>query len=442
MTTTLRAATSGGGARRRLDQTARLRRLLEATQRGGFLLPSGHPGCVCDWVSMDSGYAVCRQCGQEHWCCRGTCPEIDTGHSEHACAITGCITMEYELRPERSVSERVGPQQALPSGASSGVTQPQKKPPPSSSSSFSSSACVPNHHHQRKALHAAVGVEKKTQTHHVLVMMLMLPASSSSLAAAGNSKTNCSAATTTTSGVINNNKRKDRGDDNSSTPSTKRRRPGAGPPNFLADDSDLLAVTGGGNNNGQCLEHTAARCEAIRQMVESTVRELLASDKTRQCLEQERSRNDAKEVSVFARLLRELAHDRRALRPNMVTLVGQVAFLCRKNRAPMMLQDCPDANALVDHCTDAITGLLLMHGGPRVARQMQNSLRYRDFVASLLYLCRVGVSFQGRQVLPRIDVLHRLLPLQVLLPTVFHIRSKAITEGENLIKLDLKQLPL
>jgi hypothetical protein len=203
----------------------------------------------------------------------------------------------------------------------------------------------------------------------------------------------------------------------------------------------------GGDNNNTAkmdphptrLEHTAARCESIRQMVESTVRELLASDKTRQCLQQERSRNDAKELSVFARLLRELAHDRRSLRPNVVCLVGQVAFLCRKNRTPMALQD---AGALVHHCTDAITGLLLMHGGPRVARQMQNALRYRDFVASLLYLCRVGVSFQGRQVLPRIDVLHHLLPLQVLLPSIFHIRSKAITEGENLIKLDLKQLPL
>ena len=58
---------------------------------------------------------------------------------------------------------------------------------------------------------------------------------------------------------------------------------------------------------------------------------------------------------------------------------------------------------------------------------MQHSGRYRDFVASLLYRCRVGVSFQGRQ---------------VLLPSVFNIRSKAITEGENLIKLDLKRLPI
>ena len=330
MSTTLRAATSGGGAKRRLEQTARLWRLLEATQRGGFLLPRGFPGCVCDWVCMDSGYAVCRQCGDEHWCGRGTCTEIDTGGHERVCAITGCVILEYELRPERSVCERVGPCCCAAAGDASTTTAPNKR--------------------RRVALPEEEGAHTK-------------PAA----------------------------------------------------------------------------EHTAARCESIRHMVEATVRELLASDKTRLCLAQERSRNDAKELAVFARLLRELAHDRRALRPNLVVLTGQVAFLCRKNRSPVTLED-PDA--LVRHCTDAIAGLLLMHGGPRVARQMQNSLRYRDFVASLLYLCRVGVSFQGRQVLPRIEILHHLLPLQVLLPTVFRIRSKAITEGENLIKLDLKQLPL
>lgn len=195
-------------------------------------------------------------------------------------------------------------------------------------------------------------------------------------------------------------------------------------------------------DNHQGVVQSGARCEAIRQIVETTVHELLASEKTAQCLTQERSRNDAKELTVFARLAREIAHDKRCVRPNMVLLVGQVAFLCRKNRTPMALGDCSDPQGILVHCIEAITRLLLVHGGPRVTRQMQNTARYRDFVASILYLCRVGVSFQGRQVLPRIDVLHRLLPLQVLLPSVFKIRSKAITEGENLIKLDLKRLPL
>jgi hypothetical protein len=329
----LRAAASGGGVKRRGEQTRRLRRLLEATQRGGFLLPRKYAGCECEWVSLDSGYAVCARCGDEHWCCRGECPEAETGtNHEYACRITGCITVDHQMRPERSASERVGP---MDGGAAS--------------SSASSSL-----------------------------------------------------------------------------------RGGGGKAQQHASQPPRVVVTA-------C---SGARCEEIRHHVETTVRELLASEKTRRCLEQERGRNEAKELTVFARLLREVAHDRHGARPNLVVMAGQVAFLCRKNRMPMALRECADPDGVVGHCVEAITRLLLVHGGPRVARQMQHSGRYRDFVASLLYLCRVGVSFQGRQVLPRIEVLHRLLPLQVLLPSVFKIRSKAITEGENLIKLDLKRLPI
>ncbi len=54
----------------------------------------------------------------------------------------------------------------------------------------------------------------------------------------------------------------------------------------------------------------------------------------------------------------------------------------------------------------------------------------------------IALNEQGRQILPRMDVLHQLLPLQVLLPQVFKIRAKSITEGENLVKLDMKRLPL
>ncbi len=202
------------------------------------------------------------------------------------------------------------------------------------------------------------------------------------------------------------------------------------------------AATGGGGGCCDFVRRSGIRGNCLRDMVESTVREVLASERTAQCFAQERSRNEAKELAIFSRVMRETAHDRRCMRPNLVVILSQVAFHCRKNRrdAPPPLERTLEG--VIGQCTDAIAGLLLMHGGPRVARQMQNGARYRDFVTSILYLCRVGISFQGRQVLPRMEVLHQLLPLQVLLPTIFKIRSKAITEGENLIKLDLKKLPL
>ena len=79
----------------------------------------------------------------------------------------------------------------------------------------------------------------------------------------------------------------------------------------------------------------------------------------------------------------------------------------------------------------------------------------------MLYIMRVGITYQNRQILPRVDSLHQLLPMQALLPSVFKIRAKSITEGEvmgliissaacslmtsyaqNLMKMDIKKLPL
>jgi hypothetical protein len=104
--TTLRSATMGGGARRKAQQS-HLRQLLGATIRGGFLLPKGFKGCQHEWAGMDSGYAVCAWCGEEHWCYCGACPEEEGTCHERVCTITGCITLEYTLRPERNVNERV-----------------------------------------------------------------------------------------------------------------------------------------------------------------------------------------------------------------------------------------------------------------------------------------------------------------------------------------------
>jgi hypothetical protein len=54
----------------------------------------------------------------------------------------------------------------------------------------------------------------------------------------------------------------------------------------------------------------------------------------------------------------------------------------------------------------------------------------------------MGITYQNRQLLPKMEILNHLLPLQVLLPVVFKIRAKSITEGENIIKLDIRQMPL
>jgi hypothetical protein len=115
-------------------------------------------------------------------------------------------------------------------------------------------------------------------------------------------------------------------------------------------------------------------------------------------------------------------------RPNMLHLVAMVAFQCRRQRP--LGRDRELIETTIRSCTESITNLLHRHGGDRVIKLLQNMVRQREFICSMLYIMRVGITYQNRQILPRVESLQQLLPMQALLPSVFKIRAKSITEGE------------
>ena len=63
------------------------------------------------------------------------------------------------------------------------------------------------------------------------------------------------------------------------------------------------------------------------------------------------------------------------------------------------------------------------------------------FIIGLIYLLRTGiVMFDTMQVIPRVPVLRRMLPMETCLKANFKIPCKIITEVENLTKIALKTL--
>jgi phosphoribosyl-dephospho-CoA transferase len=177
-------------------------------------------------------------------------------------------------------------------------------------------------------------------------------------------------------------------------------------------------------------------------MVERVVVELLQSDKNGVCARQEKEKCEVKEHALFCRIVRELAQNKKTnrWRPNVLCIVAQVVYGCRRQREEVGKN--VSVGEVVKKCTESITGLIVQHGWVRVWRQIQNYARGREFIASMLYLMRMGITFQKRQILPKMTVLNALLPIQALLPSVFKIRAKSITEGENIIKLDIRKIPL
>ena len=67
-------------------------------------------------------------------------------------------------------------------------------------------------------------------------------------------------------------------------------------------------------------------------------------------------------------------------------------------------------------------------------------LKQPDFLIGLLYQMRVGVIVHDFVVLPRLPLLAYLLPAEQHLAAGFHVRAKAISEAENVVKHNLRKL--
>jgi len=441
--------------------------------------------CQHDWVVLDCCFACCRICGAGHECHRGQCPETKTENSSSVCTITGIVTVNSEFREERNIHERVtfaGHYQSSRFSALESAGEVDEEMDDDVLFRNESSA---KHHHsivedefvsvssdrnvvgkrKRRGLagkslsdsrhddaetHSTNNKNKKKKRISVVEMNMWLAAASVASSSASSDPWPAHGTSAHGGGFVC-------------------------PSNFLSSGMNPYRI--------MILSVFNESMNKVHETVESVVSDILSSDKTYFCFMQEIDRNEGKLCSLFSKLLRETAHSKHCLRPNILNLFTQVYYHARKCRLSYngfvyppscmgqqhqeLERDCRKSHArdkkknhtlhdhcnkkrfpcsvvskLVKTCTESIVNLLMSYGGLRVVRHLQNVGRRREFICSMLYLMRMGITYQNRQLLPKIDMLHEYLPMQVLLPVVFKIRAKSITEGENIIKLDIRKMPL
>jgi hypothetical protein len=124
--------------------------------------------------------------------------------------------------------------------------------------------------------------------------------------------------------------------------------------------------------------------------------------------------------------------------PNKQTLTFFPVYRStRRIRAPVQLSET-QLLPIITACTDSITHILLRFNGPHISKVKHNDNKRREFTCSMLYLMRSGVDARGECILPHLPIMHDILPLEAFLPEHFNIRSKSITEGENLLKIEIQ----
>jgi hypothetical protein len=355
--------------------------------KGDFLLPEHYTqGHQHDWVMLDAGFCICQMCGLDHVCFQGLCPVVSMEHSEQICSISGCIILKTEMKPEWGAMDRVA---------------------------LMEEGDIFRLHNQQNQQN---GSRRKSQS---------------------------------TGKKLKEERRK-------SSPYQQR-----------MNQQKLFLQ---GSSSFPTKKVMKGNME-MYEFVEMVVREILDSPKTIKCREEEILRDKNRKMACLAKVLREMVTtvsssssgcdtaDSSLLypRPNMIVIEAKLSWMCRKCRY-YCHTNSSDTNAgqtfndlykrtgtlerVIGICVENITQLIKMHGWHRVNRQLQHTTRGKEFVCSMLYLMRMGITFRNQNILQKVEILNELLPMQVFLPSMFNIRAKSITEGENLIKLDIQRMPL
>lgn len=177
---------------------------------------------------------------------------------------------------------------------------------------------------------------------------------------------------------------------------------------------------------------------ADRPEIFDTVHRILASNEAERAHKMECDRVSHKLHMALVRIIKVYKQQNTGKAPNLVALATELAAKTRNVRlCPLQFAHTQRAK-MVHTCCEALRRLLAtLHSACPLVIE---STRFDLLVTGLLYLMRTGLSMREVSLLPRIPELSQMLPLESALQSVFGLRSKCITEVENVVKVNLRAL--
>ena len=190
------------------------------------------------------------------------------------------------------------------------------------------------------------------------------------------------------------------------------------------------------------LQQSSHSHQLSKQWIESThitrwLHTLVFSDTARRCISREIQRVEDKAAVAFARVAKGFKLERKPpcvleMLSNTRFVLGSLRIPCKITSQVMFDNLSHQCVAAIMHFTSSFREVLMPHVPPA---------KIDHFVIGLIYLLRSWiVMFDTLQVVPRIPMLRRLLPMETSLKMHFKIPCKIITEVENITKITLKAL--
>lgn len=199
------------------------------------------------------------------------------------------------------------------------------------------------------------------------------------------------------------------------------------PKNFVQSQySDCVGYQGGATTS----ETARVQLGEVRKVVQH----VLASDRAEACRARTLEKVHARMHSCLQAAIASAGAD---LFNAVAMIEGSLSAVCQRVDIPCALP-AADMARVVEACAREIC--MLMSIAYYKLRMPTRPSDMRDNVVGLLFLMRTGITVHDVCVLPRLPLLRFVLPIENMLPKVFGIQSKTVTDVENRYKMNIRQL--
>jgi hypothetical protein len=181
-------------------------------------------------------------------------------------------------------------------------------------------------------------------------------------------------------------------------------------------------------------KHTVSRCMNFHQRICMRV---LCSETTMTCYDKEQTKLRNRLRWSFMRHVRACKMKRLKSAPNVIVMISNIAKDIENYRLPIMNDTASLRRKLAYSCANEIFKFTCSMTHSNAVFTM--NLDAATMVIGLLYLLRSGLVHKNMTVLPRCRALCYLLPPENYI-NMFGVKSKIITECENIVKCHLRTL--
>ena len=180
--------------------------------------------------------------------------------------------------------------------------------------------------------------------------------------------------------------------------------------------------------------YTVSNCINFHQRV---CMEVLCSETTTQCYEKEKTKLHNRLRWSFMKNVRAYKMRRHHTAPNVIVMISAIAADIQNYRLPLMNDTSSLCRELAEKCAHAI--LKFTCSMTQSNAQFTLNLEAKTMIIGLLYLLRSGLVHRSITILPQYRSLAYLLPPENYI-NLFGVKSKIITETENIVKCHLRTL--